>query len=215
MACDGSSEKDISVAFEKPSITSSNQTSSQQKTIVKIHLLCRVKYYLQYIKLGKAKIVLMLKQLRKKINKSSGTSFDEGYVAVNTSQLLYKKIITNVKTPQHLDSFRLSTTEITSEDNLLLQVEETVLDDTEQCQKHTHFIKNFLDDIINNALDNLEKSSDATKITTCHTNEMSAIVQQFISDDTLIRIPNNIHTPITEITILLYLSLSLMRVFKN
>ena len=66
MACDGSSEKDISVAFEKLSVTSSNQTSSQQKTIVKIHLLCRVKYYLQYIKLGKAKIVLMLKQLRKK-----------------------------------------------------------------------------------------------------------------------------------------------------
>ena len=31
MACDGSSEKDISVAFEKLSITSSDQTSSQTK----------------------------------------------------------------------------------------------------------------------------------------------------------------------------------------
>ena len=77
-------------------------------------------------------------------------------------------------------------------------MEEIVLDDTEQCQKHTHFIRNLLDDIINNALGNLEKSSDATKITTCHTNEMSAIVQQFTSDDTLIPIPNDIHTPITE-----------------
>ena len=40
--------------------------------------------------------------------------------------------------------------------------------------------------------------SDATKIRTCHTNQMSAIVQQLISDDTLIPIPNDIHTPITE-----------------
>ena len=55
-----------------------------------------------------------------------------------------------------------------------------------------------MDDIINNALGNLEKSSDATKITTCHRNEVSAIVQQFTSDDTLIPIPNDIHTPITE-----------------
>ena len=31
MACDGSSDKDISVAFEKLSITSSDQTSSQTK----------------------------------------------------------------------------------------------------------------------------------------------------------------------------------------
>ena len=31
MACDGSSEKDISVAFEKLSITSSDKTSSQTK----------------------------------------------------------------------------------------------------------------------------------------------------------------------------------------
>ena len=88
-------------------------------------------------------------------------------------------------------------TKITSEDNLPFQLEKIVLDDTEQCQKHTHFIRNLLDDIINNALDNSEKSSDATKIM-CHTNEMSAIAQQFISDDTLIPIPNDIHAPIME-----------------
>ena len=55
-----------------------------------------------------------------------------------------------------------------------------------------------LDDIINNALGNLEKPSDETKITTCHTNEMPTIVQLFTSDDTLIPVPNDIHTPITE-----------------
>ena len=122
----------------------------------------------------------MLKQLRNEINKTNGTSFDEGYI----SQLLDKKIITNVKTSQHLDSFRLSTTEITSKNNLTfrggsrtdaaskvelfvilvngwkpltiitksstldvaaaldpplpLQLEEIVLDDTEQCQHSLH-----------------------------------------------------------------------------
>ena len=55
-----------------------------------------------------------------------------------------------------------------------------------------------LDDIINNVLGNLEKSSDATKIKTSRTNEISAIVQQFTSDDTLIPIPNDLYTPITE-----------------
>ena len=123
MACDGSSEKDIRV---------------KQKTIVKIHLLCRFIYCLQYVRLyvrlEKVKIVLMLKQLRNEINKTNGTSFDDGYI----SQLLDKKIITNVKTSQHLDSFRLSTTEITSKNNLPLQVEEIVLDDTEQCQHSLH-----------------------------------------------------------------------------
>ena len=84
----------------------------------------------------------MLKQLRKKINKTSGTSFDEGYIAVNISQLLDKKSMTNIKSPQHLDSFRLSTTEINSKNNLPWQTEEIVLDDTEQCQQNTHFIRN-------------------------------------------------------------------------
>ena len=64
----------------------------------------------------------MLKLLRKKINKTSGTSFDEGCIAADISQLLDQKIIT-VKTPQHLDPFRLSTTEITSEDNLPSELE--------------------------------------------------------------------------------------------
>ena len=67
---------------------------------------------------------------------------------------------------------------------------------------------------MNNALGNSEKPSDETKIT-CHTNEMSTTVQQFTLDDTVITIPNDIHTPITEIIVLLYLYLALMRVFKN
>ena len=77
-------------------------------------------------------------------------------------------------------------------------MEEIVSDDTQQYQQSTHFIRNLLDDIINNALGNLDKLSDETKITTCHTNEMSTIVQQFTSDDTMIPIPNDIHTPITK-----------------
>ena len=55
-----------------------------------------------------------------------------------------------------------------------------------------------LDEIINNALGNLEKSSDGTKITAFHTNEMPAIVQQFTLNDTLIPILNDTHTPTTE-----------------
>ena len=70
----------------------------------------------------------------------SGKSFDEGYVAVNVSSLLDKKIMTmfkfhnililfalldkkimtNVQIPQHFDSFRVSLTEITSVNNLPL-----------------------------------------------------------------------------------------------
>ena len=79
-----------------------------------------------------------------------------------------------------------------------MQFEEIVLDDTEQCQQNTHFIRNLLDDIINNALGNLNKSSEETKITTRHINEMSKFVQQFTSDYTLIPIFNDIHTPITK-----------------
>ena len=37
---------------------------------------------------------------------------------------------------------------------------------------------------------NLKKPSDVTKTTTCHTNEMSTIVQLFTSDNTLIPTPN-------------------------
>ena len=86
-----------------------------------------------------------------RINKTSGTSFVEGYIAVSISQLLEKKIITNAKTPQQSHSFRLSTTEITPKVNLPMQVEEIVLHDTEQCQQNTDFIRNLLDGIISSA----------------------------------------------------------------
>ena len=75
-------------------------------------------------KIRKSKSRVDVKAITKNIKKTNGTSFDEGCFAVNVSQLLDKKIITNVKTQQRLDSFGLSTTEITSEDNLLSQVEE-------------------------------------------------------------------------------------------
>ena len=156
MAYDGSSEKGISVAFEKLSITSSDQTSNQTKNNSENASSLQSQILSAIHKIRKSKNRADVKAITKKINKSSGTSFDEGYTAVSISQLLDKKI--------------------TSEDNLPFQVEEIVFDDTEQCQKHTHFIRNLLDDIINNALDNLEKSSDATKITTCHINVMPAIV---------------------------------------
>ena len=67
MACDGSSEKDISVAFEKLFFTSSDQISSQTKNSsenpppLQSQVLSAI-----YIRSEKAKIVLMLKQLRKK-----------------------------------------------------------------------------------------------------------------------------------------------------
>ena len=47
---------------------------------------------------------------------------------------------------------------------------------------------------------NLEKSSDATKTTTCLTNETPTIVQRFTSSDTLILIHNDNHIPIMEIS---------------
>ena len=86
-------------------------------------------------KIRKSKNRADVKAFTKKINKTSGTSFDEGYIAVNISQLLDKKIITNVKIPQHLDSFRLSTSEITSKDNLPSEVEKIMLANTKQSQK--------------------------------------------------------------------------------
>ena len=199
MACDGSNEKETSVAFEKLPITSSDQTSSQTindseySPPVQSQILSAIRKIIKKMLNVEADV----KAITKKINKTSGTRFDEGCIAVNISQLLDKKIITNVKTPQ-LDSFHLSTTEISSEDNLPSQVEEIILDDTQQCQQNTHFIRILLDDIINNALGNLDKSSEETKITIRHTNEMSTFAQQSTSDDTLIPIPNGIHTAITK-----------------
>ena len=55
-------------------------------------------------------------------------------------------------------------------------MEKIELDDTEQCQQSTHFIRNLLDYIINNALGNLEKWSDANKMTMSDKNEMPTIV---------------------------------------
>ena len=139
MACDGSSEKDISVAFEK--LLSHHQTSSHIKSDNENPppLQSQIKSAIQ--KIRKSKNHADVKSITKIIDKTCGTSFDEGCIAVNIYQLLDKKIITNVKTPQHLDSFRLSNTEITSEDNLPSQVEEIILDDTLQYQQNTHFIR--------------------------------------------------------------------------
>ena len=120
MACDGKSEKDTSVAFEKLSITSSDQTSSQTKNNSENLPPLQSQILSAIHKIRKIKNCANVKAITKKINKTSDTSFDEGYTAVNISQLLDKKIITNVKTPPHLDSLRLSTTEITSEGNLPL-----------------------------------------------------------------------------------------------
>ena len=66
MACDGSSEKDISVVFEKLSITSSDQTPSQTKKDSEYPPPVQSQYCLQYRRLEKVKTVLMLKQLLKK-----------------------------------------------------------------------------------------------------------------------------------------------------
>ena len=71
-------------------------------------------------KIRKSKNRADVKAVTRKINKTSDTSIDKGYIAVNISQLLDRKIITNVKILHHLDSVRLATTEITSEDNLPL-----------------------------------------------------------------------------------------------
>ena len=71
-------------------------------------------------KIRKSKNRADVKAVTRKINKTIDTSFDKGNIAVNISQLLDRKIITNVKILHHLDSVRLATTEITSEDNLPL-----------------------------------------------------------------------------------------------
>ena len=154
MACDRSNEKNTSIAFEKLSITSSDQTSSQTKNDSKYLLPVQSQTLSAIQKIRNSKNRADVKAITKKINKTSGTSFDEHCIAVNISQLLDKKIITNIKTPEHLDSFRLSIREISSRDNLPSQVEEIILDDTQQCQQNTHFIRILLDEIINNALGN-------------------------------------------------------------
>ena len=101
MACDGSNEKKISVAFEKLSITSSDQTLSQTKNNSEYSPPVQSQILSAIQKIRKSKNGADVKAITEKINKTSGTSFDEGCIAVNISQLLDKKIITNVKTPQH------------------------------------------------------------------------------------------------------------------
>ena len=136
MAYDGSSEKDIRAAFEKLSITSSDQTSFQTSyenpSPLQNQILSRID------KNRKCKNRADAEAIAKKINNTSNKSFDEGYITFSISQLLDKKITGNIKTPQHLDSFHMSTTENFSKYNLSLQMEEILLDDTEQCQQNTH-----------------------------------------------------------------------------
>ena len=90
MACDGSNENEISVGFEKLSITSSDQTSCQTKSYseylppVQSQILSAIR------KIRKSKNRADVKAITKKNNKTSGTSFDEGCIAVNISQLLDK-----------------------------------------------------------------------------------------------------------------------------
>ena len=88
MACDGSSEKDINVAFEKLSITSSDQTSSQTKINSGNPPPLQSQILSAINKMRKSRNRADVKAITKKINKSSGTSFDEDYIAVSISQLL-------------------------------------------------------------------------------------------------------------------------------
>ena len=169
MACDGSSKISITTS---DNISSQTKHDSEYPPSVQSEILSAIQ------KIRKSKNRADVKAFTKKINKTNGTSFDEGYIAVNISQLLDKKIITNVKTPQHLDSFCLSTTEISSEDNLPSQVEEIILDDTQQCQQNTHFIRILLDDTINNALCNLDKSKNKNSSHKQNVNICSSIITQ-------------------------------------
>ena len=101
-------------------------------------------------------------------------------------------------------------------DNLPLHTKKIIkLDATEQFQQNTHFIGNLLDDIINSALNILEKSSNKIEITKCHTNKMSAIVQQFTSYNTLTPVPKDVHIPIMKNHVSLYLLLTIITIFEN
>ena len=90
MACDGSSEKDIGVAFKKLSISSSDQTPSQTKTNNENPALLHSQILPAIHNIRKSKNRADVKTITKKINKTSGISFNEGYFVVNISQLLEK-----------------------------------------------------------------------------------------------------------------------------
>ena len=105
MSCDGSSEKEISVVLEKLSVTSSDPTSSQRKNDSEYPPPVQSQILSVIQKIRRSKNLADVKAITEKITKTKGTIFDEGYIAFNISQLLGKKIITNVKIPQHLDFF--------------------------------------------------------------------------------------------------------------
>ena len=70
-------EKDINVAFEKLSITSSNQTSSQIK--INSEDLPPLQSHMLFVihKIRKSKNMSDVKAITKKVNKTSSKSFDE------------------------------------------------------------------------------------------------------------------------------------------
>ena len=75
MTCDGSSEKDISVDFEKHSITSSDQTSSQAKDSSKNPPPLQSQIFSTIYKIRKSKNRANVKAITKKIRKTCGTIF--------------------------------------------------------------------------------------------------------------------------------------------
>ena len=74
---DGNSEKDITVAFEKLSITSSDQTLSQTKSNIENPPALQSQILSAINKIRKSKNRADIKAIMKKINKTSGASFDE------------------------------------------------------------------------------------------------------------------------------------------
>ena len=77
MACDRGTEKDISVAFEKLSITSSGETSIQTKNDNEYLPPVSSQILFATQKIRKSKDHADVKAVTKKINKTSGKSFDE------------------------------------------------------------------------------------------------------------------------------------------
>ena len=77
MTYDGNSEKDITVAFEKLSITSSDQTLRQTKSNIENPPALQSQILSAINKIRKSKNRADIKAIMKKINKTSGASFDE------------------------------------------------------------------------------------------------------------------------------------------
>ena len=68
MTCDGSNEKEISVAFEKLSITSSDQTSGQTKNDSEYSSHLQIQILSVIRKIRKSKNCADVKAITKKIN---------------------------------------------------------------------------------------------------------------------------------------------------